>query len=169
MVGLYLLGPTFAYSQAEKGDQEILVNGNFFARGGDYDFVMISGLFNYGFFVSDSLQIGGGPNITYTKVGGEGSKGDVTISLNVFIRQYFLQKGSKTVFYVGGEGYLYDAFGSKEESGTIGDKLYLKPLVGFKYYFAKKAAFDMNVGYGFGLKKGMGGMFSGTFGVSIII
>jgi hypothetical protein len=177
LVCISLLNSTYAFSQAVKGDQEILVNGSFYGKTGDTGFFSLTGVFNYGVFVTDTLQVGGGPSITYTYYNysndyyfGDSSDSDLTVNLNFFIRQHFLKQGSKTVFYAGGEIYIFDAFASKEDSGmSFSEKLYLKPLIGLKYYFAQKAAFDINVGYGFGLKKGTGGVITGTFGVSIIL
>lgn len=181
-----LLGIKTVYPQAERGNQEILINGRFFAQSGDYGkSATISGTLSYGFFVTDTLQIGIGPTISYSyndygddfdmeALGIEEKK--VTIDLNLFLRQHFLKEGSRSVFYVGGEAYLSDIFASNETSdstlsipgSSFADRVYLRPSVGYKYYFLEKAAFDINVGYGFGLKKGVGGMFSGTFGVSFI-
>ncbi len=162
---VFVVGSNFTYAQAEKGDKEILVNGYLFAQTGEYGFASITTFFNYGVFLTNSLQIGGGPSLTFSHFGGGEyveSENDLSINLNAFVRKYFLRDGSKTVFYAGGEGFYYDAF-------REGSLLYLRPFVGLKYYFLTKAAFDANLGYGFGLKKGGGSMLSGTFGVSIIL
>lgn len=162
---VFVVSPNFTYAQAEKGDKEILINGFLFAQTGEYGFASITTFFNYGVFLTDSLQVGGGPSVTLSHMGGSDyfeSETELSISLNAFVRKYFIKEGSKTAFYAGGEGYYYDVF-------REGSLLYLRPFVGLKYYFLKKAAFDANIGYGFGLKKGGGGMFSGTFGISIIL
>jgi hypothetical protein len=164
---IFVVSPGFTYAQAEKGDKEILINGYLFAQTGEFGFASITTFFNYGVFFTDSLQVGGGPSITYTQMAAiegfeDSGGGELSINLNAFVRKYFLKEGSKTVFYAGGEGFYYDAF-------REGSLLYLRPFVGLKYYFMQKVAFDANLGYGFGLKKDGGGMFSGTFGVSIIL
>ena len=140
-----------------------MINGYLFAQTGEYSFASITTFFNYGLFITDSLQVGGGPSITYSHSGGDlGDGGELSLNLNAFVRKYFLKAGSKMAYYAGGEGFYYEAFKS-------GGLIYLRPYVGLKYYFLKKAAFDINLGYGFGLKKDGGGMLSGTFGVSIIL
>jgi hypothetical protein len=190
---MFLLGNTAAYSQAQKGDQEILVSGIFFVQSGDYgNSATISGNLSYGIFVTDTLQIGAGPTISYSyndygdafsdysdifdyeDLGLE--EHDLTVDLNLFLRQHFLKEGSRAVYYVGGEVYLRDIFASNKSSdsslslpgSSFAERVYLRPAVGLKYYFLERAAFDVNIGYGFGLKKGVGAMFSGTFGVSFI-
>jgi hypothetical protein len=170
---LFLACFNVTFAQSEKGDNEILINGsyNIYASSSGEKTTWttyINAIFNYGIFVTKSLEIGGGPAISYASTG-LGSDASVAVNLNLFTRLYFPKEGSKTIFYIGVEGKLMNIFEDVSgPSASIFDRAYIKPLVGLKYYFVKNAAFDINAGYGFCLSAFGDGLIDGTFGVSII-
>jgi hypothetical protein len=158
VIWIFQAYPAFLHAQARKGDSEILVNGYLLAQTGEFGYRMITTTFNYGYYLSDRIQVGGGPSISYY-----GSEGDnsVMLNLNAFGRKYFLKRGRKYAFYTGAELFWYNAF----SSGSTG---YLRPFGGVKYYLGRgsKAAFDANIGVGTDFK---GAMFYGIFGVTIML
>jgi hypothetical protein len=155
---IYQANPTFVHAQAKTGDSEILVNGYLLAQTGEFGYRMITTTFNYGYYLSENIQVGGGPSISYY-----GSEGDnsVMLNLNAFWRKYFLKRGRKYAFYAGAELFWFNAF----RSGSTG---YLRPFGGVKYYLGRgsKAAFDANIGVGTDFSEFM---IYGIFGVTITL
>jgi hypothetical protein len=149
-----------AYAQQEKGDKEIQFQGFFFRTVGvpDGNATLGAVFFNSGYFLTAKHEVGGGTSITFAGVGGSTS---VMAGLNAFYRYNLKSKGAKAFPYLGGDFFV-------EDVKHAGDTHYLRPNLGFKYFFKKNAAFDVNMGYGLNLKDTSVGLIDARFGLSFI-
>jgi len=169
-----------ALSQQQKGDVELQFQGYYFTTiGSDLQFGSgtISG--KIGPYITDNLQIGIGPTLTittmttteyvpgtapyYTPTTKEETKTTTTFGSTAFFVYSFLTRNAKLVPYFGAQYFKQD-FSDSEDKGSVGVNL------GVKYYFAKKAAFDLSGNYLFTLNKDQeGGMLFFAVGLSFLL
>lgn len=159
-----------SFAQQEKGDNELALVGNFaFGVGGGSSFKTGLGVFNFGHYVTQRQEIGVGVIINVSGEGGfEGEEGSTSFLAgpNAFYRYNFSRAGAKAFPYLGLEGGGF--FGSGDVK--VG---YVRPNLGFKYFFKRNVAFDMNVGYSraFASSEGESGganLVDGRIGISFI-
>jgi hypothetical protein len=146
---------TSAAAQAEAGDSEIQAYANFSMVANNADTANGTISFNYGKFLTDVWQLGGGPTINIAK----GDPVDVTTGVNGFVRRYF--GAARVQPYVGGEIFLFDV--------TDADFTYGNIIAGIKNYFSERAAIDFKGGYGILLKEpGEPGLISFQVGLTVL-
>jgi len=161
---IILLFTMTADAQVEKGDSEIRflfyyshINGDEFSSGGRGSLQI-----SYGYFLIPNLQIGIGPQITFTR-GGEGTKSK--ISGSVYFNFNF-STASKTVPYIYGEFYQMDF---SPEWGDFSDYSYLNIGLGVRNFFTEYMALNSAITYGFSLaSEAEGGLFMVMTGLSFI-
>jgi hypothetical protein len=166
------------YGQQQKGDLELQFLGSYYRTVGVTGMTFGSGNISakIGPYVTDNFQIGLGPNLTishsttpgfdYT-TGKETEVSEVTTTFGTyaFVVYSFLTKGAKLVPYLGAQYFKQD-FNKpwSEEPGSLGFNL------GAKYFFAKKAAFDIQGSYMFDMNKdAQGGFMLFAFGLSFLV
>jgi hypothetical protein len=170
-----------AYGQQQRGDLELQFIGSYYrtvgTSGSTFGSANISA--KIGPYVTDNIQIGIGPSLTvshssYTyqsfspagrMVEKEVSETKTTFGTYGFIVYSFLSRNGKLVPYVGVQYFKQD-FNKpwSEEAGSLGLN------GGFKYFFAKKAAFDLQGNYLFDLNPDSeGGYLLFAFGLSFLI
>ena len=134
-----------AFAQAQKGDKEVLLFGNLFVLSGGGSTQTVGIIFtNIGVFVTDSLEVGGGPTITVS--GGAGSTTAV-VGVNGFLRKSFAQSNAKIAPYVGAEVSIQDL--APEAPQGIGDVTFVNAIGGIKNYLSEKTALDLKGNFGF--------------------
>ena len=151
-------------AQVEKGDSEIRfvffyshVNGDEFSTGG-HGSLQVS----YGYFVTPNLQIGVGPQLTFTR---GFDKTEVTIGGSAYFN-YNFSVASKTVPYLYGEFYQMDF---SPEWGEFSDYTYLNIGAGVRNFFTEYMALNSSITYGFSLGSMIGGgLFMIMTGLSFI-
>jgi hypothetical protein len=134
-----------AGAQIEKGDKELQANLFLFTVSG---VTLINTSASLGYFSSEQLEYGGGPNISY--ISGPGFS-DTTVGLMLFGRYHFTTT-SKTVPYLCGQWYQFDLAPGDEVDFV--DMSYLQFGGGFKYFLSEDFAFDMSGEFGFSLGGG---------------
>lgn len=158
------------YAQQEKGDSELLLTGNFLVGFGGGESIKFGlGALTYGHYVTRRQEIGGGIIFLVGKAGGSGGDSggtDYFAGPNAFYRYNFLKAGAKAFPYLGVEGGGF--FGSGDVKAG-----YVRPNLGFKYFFKRNVAFDMNVGYerifaSLGGDSGSANVVDGRIGISFI-
>lgn len=164
-----------ALSQQQKGDVELQFQGYYFTTVGT-EFTFGSGTLSgkIGPYITDNLQVGIGPTLTITTstdysmdpitfaVKSE-SKTTTTFGSTAFFVYSFLTRNAKLVPYIGAQYFKQD-FSDSDDKGSVGVNL------GAKYYFAKKAAFDVSGNYLFTLNKDEeGGMLYFAVGLSFLL
>ena len=160
--------PVSAAAQARAGDSEIQMFANFSMPSNDVDGAQGTIFVNVGRFVSDVLQIGGGPNIGISKGQGdfnpvtgeiEGGGIDARLGINAFVRRYF--GVTRVQPYLGGEFFIPDV--------ADADFTYANAIGGVKNYVSDRAAIDFKGGYGFLLKDpGSAGLVSFQVGLTVL-
>jgi hypothetical protein len=154
-----------ALAQAQKGDKEILLFGNLFVLSGGGSTQTVGIIFtNVGVFISDSLEVGGGPTITVA--GGAGSTTTV-VGVNGFVRKSFVRSNPKIAPYVGAEISIQDL--APEAPQGIGDVTFINAIGGLKNYFSERAALDIKGNFGFLLTDpGLLKIFGFTVGLTVL-
>ena len=132
-------------AQVEEGDQEIRMAGTITSFEG-VTIALIA--INYGYFLTEKTEIGGGPIITYL---GSDYFDMTNISLTFFGRHNFVT-GEKLVPYIGGQIYQYDL--SPDEPFSFTDFTFLQVGGGFKYFIRENIAYDVSGNLGIGLGGG---------------
>ena len=127
-----------SYAQQEKGDKSVQLLGSFLIGFGDEDVKQGTVVLNFGYFATRHHEIGFGA--LFVVQGGAGSDTMVIAGPNAYWRYNFGAAGQKTVPYIGLEGG--GIFGSDDLK--VG---FVRPHAGFKHYFKRNVAFDLNVGY----------------------
>jgi len=161
-----LLFWTFAcYAQVEKGDSEIRFLGYLNRVSGDeYSSTSGSVQISYGYFITPKLQIGAGPQLTFSDGLDDGM--DVQFSASVFFN-YSISVGSKTVPYITGQWYQSDF--SPPENGEFTDNSFITFGFGVRNFFTEYAALNTAIFYGKSLNSDMdGGLLMIMSGISII-
>ncbi len=169
-----------ALSQQQKGDVELQFQGYYFTTvGSDMTFGMGTITGKIGPYLTDNLQIGIGPTLsittmtsvdyqvgpppTYTPIMKVETKTTTTIGSTAFFVYSFLTRNAKLVPYFGAQYFKQD-FSDSDDKGSVGVNL------GVKYYFAKKAAFDLSGNYLFTLNPDEeGGMLYFAVGLSFLL
>jgi hypothetical protein len=172
--------PGVAQAQAQKGDKEVLLFGNVSAIRTKAVEVPGFGTFgggtnttgnifiNLGVFVTNALEIGGGPQFSISSSGGgeDGEGTSTTTGANGFLRFNF-GGGAKVAPYIGGEVNVSDF--EAPEGGSIGDNTFLGAIAGVKSYLSEKAALDMKGSFGFNASApGDMQMFGFTIGLTFV-
>lgn len=153
LAALALAAP--AAAQAQAGDSEVQMFGFFTMQSRNADTASGTIAVNYGKFVTDLWQLGGGPQISISA----GSPVDVTSGVNAFVRRYF--GATKVQPYFGGEFYMMDV--------TAADFTYANAILGVKNYISERAAIDFKGGYGFLLKEpGEAGLITFQVGLTVL-
>ncbi len=143
-----LLWSISIFAQVEKGDKEVGLMGYYSTMvGTEYSSGGTGAIqCSYGYFITPKLQLGIGPQITFSP-GYDGSDGEVNISASAFFN-YNLKTNSKTIPYIFGQWYQYDF---SPENGTFTDASFLTAGVGIRNFFTEYAAINSAVSYGFSL------------------
>jgi hypothetical protein len=138
---MVVMVPRFASAQAKEGDNELLFNGSvstFMQSGSKFTFGQ--GVVNIGHYMSDALQVGGGPSL-FVSSGGFGSGTTVQVGANGFLRKYFNASRPTMAPFVGVEGYAQDF---KDFSNT----LFVNGIAGVKNYLNERSAIEFSAGFG---------------------
>jgi hypothetical protein len=186
-----------AYAQQEKGDIEVLLFSGSFLTDVDvssFRFIDFEGSeiessvrirgFNIGgsagYFITRRHEVGGGLNFFVSNfkscrtVRNNGqvidedcrSNTDSDIGLSGFYRYNFAREGAKGFPFIGGDFSV----GSLRDNST--GNFSARPHVGYKYFFKKNVALDLNVGYSMDLNRvggfERGGRISGRVGFSFV-
>ena len=144
-----------AAAQAQAGDSEVQMFANFFMTADNPDTASGTIFVNYGNFLTDLVQLGGGPTISISK----GDPVDVTFGINSFVRRHFGR--TRVQPYIGGEFFMSDV--------TDPDFTYANAIAGVKNYLSERAAVDFKGGYGFLLKEpGQAGLVNFQVGLTVL-
>ena len=115
-----------------------------------------------GFFFTDNFEFGVTPSMTIVTVKGET---DVDGGGGAFLTYSVLLKNARAVPYFGAQ-YYKSSFSTDfdVDPGSVGVN------AGVKFFFTRKAAFDVNANYLFSLAKNAeGGMLLFAFGISFLV
>lgn len=160
--------PTLA--QQEKGDKELQLQGLITVSFGENKSASGTVFINFGYFFTDRQEVGVGTNLT---LGGGAGNIDLSAGVTGFYRYHLLRKKENLRPYIGID--LFSAAliggGSSDANSATPSKLdltFLRPNIGFKYFFKRNVAFDVNSGYGFSVKSAKNGQFDSRLGVSYI-
>jgi len=174
-----LIFASLSFAQVEQGDSEVIFSGMYMSLVGikDYSYSMGSLNLSYGKFVTDNLEIGIGPTLTFTRTkqttynwyGGEEDE-DITqethISGIVFFNINF-STSSKTVPYIAGQWYQSEFKIEKDEE--FSDYSYANIGFGIRNFYNEYAALNTSINYGWSLAKDAeGGVLLITTGLSVI-
>jgi len=141
--------PVFA--QAERGDKEVLLNGDVTtAFGGGATTSTTTGNVStgLGYYFTQAVELFGALNVGFSRDAIAGT--DVDAGMGLAFRYNFPRPGRQTVPYVGVQ-YALNSF------KNAGDSSYIQPNAGFKYYLQRNTAFDVNISYGHALSSSAGG------------
>lgn len=134
------------FAQVEKGDTEIgflgfysTMVGSKYSSGGTGSIQ-----FSYGYFFTSNLQIGIGPQVTFSKGSGS-SDTEASISASAFFN-FNLTTRSKTVPYLFGQWYQSDF---SPENGNFTDASFINFGFGVRNFFTEYAALNSAISYGF--------------------
>jgi hypothetical protein len=149
-----------ALAQAEKGDKEVLLNGDVTtAFGGDATTSTTTGNVSggLGYYFTQAVELFGALNVGFARDAIAGT--DVDAGVGLAFRYNFPRPGRQTVPYLGVEYSLNSVKNAKDSS-------YIQPNGGFKYYLQRNMAFDVNVSYGHALfTSASGNVISESFGL----
>lgn len=139
-----------ARAQAEKGDKEVLLNGDVASSFGGESSASTTGnvAAGLGYYFTQQMELFGSLNLSMNREAIAGTSVDA--GLGIAFRYNFSQPGRQTVPYLGFEYSL----NSMQDPG---DSSYVQPNAGFKYYLRRNMAFDVNVSYGHALFSNGGG------------
>jgi hypothetical protein len=160
---LVILCASFTSAQQQRGDIELGFQGFVITTvGTDYSFTIGTLQGKAGIYFTDNLEFGVMPSLSITTVAGET---EVDGGSGAFVTYSFLMKGARLVPYAGAQ-YYKQSFKKDftEEPGSVG------VTAGVKYYFTKRAAFDVNANYLFNLDSNVdGGTLLFAFGLSFLL
>ncbi|MBI3111889.1 MAG: hypothetical protein HYZ01_09990 [Ignavibacteriales bacterium] len=163
LIVVFLVVPSMLLGQQQQGDLELGFQGFYFT---DTEGLIGVGTLQgkIGSFFTDNLEIGFSPSlsiVTTTGFDGE-SETTSTFGAGAFLTYSFLSENATTVPYFGAQYYKSD-FDDEEDSGSAGIN------AGVKFYFTKKAAFDVSGNYLFSLNENAeGGLILISFGLSFL-
>ena len=163
LIVVLLFAPSMLLAQQQQGDLELGFQGFYFA---DTEGFFSSGTIQgkVGQFFTDNLEVGISPSLSITTIstGTGDSETSSTFGAGAFLTYSFLSENATTVPYFGGQYYKSD-FSDDEDSGSAGIN------AGVKFYFTKKAAFDISGNYLFSLNENAeGGLILFSFGLSFL-
>ena len=163
LIVVLLFAPSMLLAQQQQGDLELGFQGFYFAdTEGFFSLGTIQG--KIGQFFTDNLEVGISPSLSITTIstGTGDSETSSTFGAGAFLTYSFLSENATTVPYFGGQYYKSD-FSDDEDSGSAGIN------AGVKFYFTKKAAFDISGNYLFSLNENAeGGLILFSFGLSFL-
>ena len=147
---LVLLGAVPAFAQAEKGDKEVLLNGDVSSSFGGGSTSATTGNVSagLGYYFTQRVELFGSVNLSMSRQATAGTSVDAGVGMST--RYNFAQPGVKTVPYLGFEYSLNSVKNPKNSS-------FVEPNGGIKYYLRRNVAFDFNVSYGHALSSAGGG------------
>ena len=139
-----------ALAQAEKGDKEVLLNGDVTSSfGGDSSSFSTGNVAaGLGYYFTQEMELFGSVNFAISRGATAGTS--VDSGLGMSFRYNFAKPGQKTVPYAGVEYSLNSVKNPADSS-------FVQPNGGFKYYVRRNVAFDVNVSYGHALFSAAGG------------
>lgn len=166
---------TPAVAQQQRGDVELQFQGYYFQTVGT-DYSVGSGNLSakIGPFVTNWLQIGVGPTLSVTTTSSPTlnmttmqmetkSETKATFGSTAFIVASVLLKNAKVVPYFGAQYFKQD-FDDSDDKGSVGIN------AGAKFFFTKKAAFDVSGNYLFTLNEEQeGGLVYFAVGLSFLL
>ena len=139
-IALCLAFNSSAFAQADKGDKELLLSGDVTTfTGGGASFTQGTASGSIGYYFSKSLELIGGTSLSLSQ--GDSGGTSVDAGLNGAFRYNFSSSGKKAVPYVGFEYFMNSVRDPKDSS-------FIRPNGGFKYYFKRNVAIDVNGGWG---------------------
>lgn len=158
-----LVVPSLLIAQQQQGDLELGLQGFYSA---DTEGLFSAGTIQgkIGSFFTDEFEMGFFPSLSIATIStGTGeSETTSTFGAGAFLTYSFLSQDATTVPYIGGQYYKAD-FSDDEDSGFAGIN------AGVKFYFTKKAAFDVSGNYLFSLNENAeGGLILLSFGISFL-
>jgi hypothetical protein len=145
---------TSVFGQAEKGTKELLFTGNvttLFQRSStttvgtqvvtipSVTFTSGSVIMGIGYYLTRQVEVSIGGNVNIS--GGNGTGTNVVGGLNSGFVYNFSAPGRRVVPYSAFSYFLFDASSPQQTS-------FLRPNGGFKYFFNKNTALDINFGWG---------------------
>jgi hypothetical protein len=139
-VSVMVLAPRAASAQAKTGDSELLFNGSVNTiLVSDFTSTSGQGLLNIGQFLSDRLEVGGGPSLFIF-----GGFGDTTVQFgaNGFVRRFFPTSNPQVQPFVGAEVYVQDF-------SEASDTMFVNGVGGLKNYLSERTAIEMSGAFGF--------------------
>ncbi|CAN5675837.1 hypothetical protein BH23GEM11_BH23GEM11_07040 [soil metagenome] len=132
-----------ASAQQQAGDRELQLTGSVLAVTGQEEDSQALALLQakVGYFLTDRVEIGAFPSLTYTRVTVRTPAGDVQdsstrLGFGAFGTYSFLAADAMTVPYLGGQAYRIDITNSEAQT-------WVGANAGLKYYFNRNMAFDM--------------------------
>ena len=139
-----------AFAQAEKGDKEILLNGDTTSSfgGGSASSTTGNVAAGLGYYFTQRVEMFGSVNLSMSRQAAAGTSVDAGVGMS--FRYNFARSGVKTVPYLGFEYSLNSVENPKDSS-------FAEPNGGLKYYLRRNVAFDVNVSYGHALFSAAGG------------
>ncbi len=185
---ILLATSNMVFSQAKKGDTEMFFNGSFYSMVGieNYSNINITAMLNYGYYITDNLQLGVGPSVTYTyseqkymsyyfnpityeysekEVSQVNEKTDLSAS---FFGNYYFNIQSKLVPYASVQ-YFQQTFDIPDDADFT-DYGYINIGVGAKYFINQNVAYNFLINYGFSLNSDSeGGILLMQTGLSVIL
>ncbi len=185
LLGLMLALPNIVSAQAQRGDNELLLQGLITSNlVGDTKSTFGTGILGYGRFVTNTTQIGIGPQLSISTTSQAkspavrdprtgailyagspgGTNTNVTVGSSFFVRQY-LSRGKSTV-YVALDASVSDF--SPPEGSSLADSLFLGGGLGFKNYLSEKTALDVVGTYGFNAKTPDNGLIQVKVGITYL-
>jgi hypothetical protein len=130
-------------AQQQAGDRELQLTGSVLAvTGQDEESQSLAILqAKVGYFLTDRVEIGAFPSLTYTRVTVQSPFGPIEdsrtrVGFGAFSTYSFLAADAMTVPYVGVQGYRIDITDSEAQT-------WFGANAGLKYYFSRNMAFDM--------------------------
>ncbi len=179
---LALLMTQASVAQQQRGDFEAQLTGFYFTTvGSDLSLSLGTIQGKLGYFFTDHFEFGVGPTFSVQTISTTSStpvfdpiSGTVRLvtkttsetstdfGTTVFFVYSFLAKGAKAVPYFGAQFYK-QSFKNTEDKGSVGVD------AGIKFFFTRKAAFDLAGNYLFSLNKDQtGGILMFSFGLSYL-
>lgn len=146
-------------AQTEKGDSEVqLLANSQFTVGQNPDVITFLLFGNYGRFVTNRTELGGGITLSFLHIEGAGS--NTTVGSNFFYRYNFSKANRKVMPYISADIRNFDV--------SVSDTWAVRPGVGVKSFVNENVAFDLNAGYNFFFSDADQGVFDVSFGLSYI-
>jgi hypothetical protein len=158
-----------ASAQQQAGDRELQLTGSFLAVTGQDEASQSLAIVQakVGYFVTDRVEIGAFPSLTYTRVtvqtpAGELEDSRTRVGFGAFSTYSFLAADAMTVPYVGAQAYRIDITDSEAQT-------WLGANAGLKYYFNRNMAFDMGGNALLGTGDAGGVLILFQFGLSYLL
>lgn|GEM_PF-1709652 len=166
-----------AHAQAAKGQKEFAISGDIFVPVKNTQSTTGLVSFDISRYFTRRVQAGLGSTFNffadttenYSSTGvvtGTTTKLAVTSDPNVFVRYNFIKPKNPFAPYVGIEAGT--SIQSDGNTSQFQDNFYIRPNVGLKYYFSKRAAFDWNGGYQAVVKDSSNGTADFRVGISVL-